>query len=848
MATRLTNLLSQSTLIVRVVAWCAASLIVGAAGARAQETFSFTEGYYQPSAATGPSFPAWSPDGKQLAFAMEGSIWLMDAAGGDATQLTTASSYDSQPQWSPDGKSIVYVADLGVSAELFAVDVASRRTRQLTHLGRIALDPHWSPDGQTIVFTWGSTGTWSAGGNYFNIATMPAAGGTAVQLTHDRPGQGFNAATENLSPTFSPDGKTILFVSRRAPGSKEVVIGSGWLWQMPATGGEPKLIHAEETLYQARPVMSPDGSRVAYISFRRGKNTVTVLPAGGGEPLPITNGTAEEFMPAWSPDSARIAFVDNSDRGRTALWVIGANGGVPHRVGIRGRRYAYAVGQVKLTIVNPGGDRAARLYLRAANGKSYFPLDSFHREQPATRDHYTHVEGEVVVTLPAGTATIEATKGFEYAPLQTRVEVRANETTTATLTLRRIANMPAAGWWSGDNHVHASYGGMLNVTPEVVAFMQRAEDLHVVHDLICNRDNRIFDMQYFEGRPSGLSRPDRILYYSQEYRPGFYGHMGLLGLKQLVWPFYNGERGTALATNFPTNADALDMAHAAGGWGGPWHLFNYAEDPSDVDYGNGREVPVDVALGKTDFVEILSLWSNQLTNVKVWYKLLNAGFMVPITSGTDSFPNFDRNPAVGAVRVYTHAGPQLTYDGWMKALLAGRSFVTSGPLLQFTVDGHEPGDTIPLPASGKASVTVRAQVNSIFPMSTLSVVRNGEVVASLDLTHAENGHAELTRAIDMPESGWLALRVDGDGKSHHLVMKSSVFAHTAPVYLTRGSAPTRSAESAQYFVKWIDRSIELIEAEQTWNSAADKQHAVDVFRRGRQVYERMLRTTTGGAK
>ncbi len=838
----------MTTLHSRAVMFCAAALVAGAAGAHAQETFSFTEGYYQPSATTGPTFPAWSPDGKQLAFAMEGSVWIIDATGGDARQVTTAFSYDSQPQWSPNGRSIVYVGDLGTTTELFLVDVASRQTRQLTHLGRITLDPHWSPDGQTIVFTCGSTGTWSSGGNYFNIATMPAAGGTATQITHSHPGQGFNAATENFSPTFSADGKSLLFVSRRAPGWSAVMIGSGWLWRMSVAGGQPTLVHAEETLYQARPVMSPDGSRLAYISFRRGKSTVTVLPAEGGEPLPITTGSAEEFMPAWSPDSAWIAFVDNSDRGRTALWVIGANGGVPRRVEIRGRRYAYPVGQVKVTLVNPGGDTAARLYVRASNGKSYFPLDSFHREQSATRDHYTHVEGEFIVTLPVGTATIEVTKGFEYAPIRTTVEARANETSAATLTLRRIANMPAAGWWSGDNHVHGEYGGMLDITPEVVAFMERAEDLHVVHDLICNRDNRIFDMQYFEGKPSGWSRPDRILYYSEEYRPSFYGHMGLLGLKQFVWPFYNGERGTAWAPHFPTNADALDMAHAAGGWGGPWHMFNYDEDPADVDYGNGREVPVDVALGKADFVEVLSLWSNQLTNVKIWYKLLNAGFKVPITSGTDSFPNFDRNPAVGAVRVYARAGAQLTYDGWMKALLAGRSFVTSGPLLQFTVDGHEAGDTISLPASGNASVTVHALVDSIVPMSTLSVIRNGEVVASLDLTRVKNGHAELAQTVDVPESGWLALRVDGDGKTHHLVMKSSVFAHTAPVYVARGSAPTRSAESARYFITWIDRSIELVEAEKTWNTPADKQHVIDVYQRGRQVYERMLSTTTGGSK
>lgn len=255
-------------------------------------------------------------------------------------------------------------------------------------------------------------------------------------MTHDRAGRGFAAATENLSPTFSPDGKAILFVSKREPASGAVVTGSGWLWRMPPTGGEPTLVHAEETLYQARPVISPDGSRIAYSSSRRGKYRIAILPVSGGEPIFITNGHADAFMPAWSPDSARVAFADNSDGGRTALWVVGANGGVPRRVEIRARRYGYQVGRVKVTIANPTGDTAARVYIRASNGKAYFPTASFHREQSATRDHYTHVEGEFEVTLSVGTATIEATKGFEYLPVEATVDVRPGETNRFIIQLR----------------------------------------------------------------------------------------------------------------------------------------------------------------------------------------------------------------------------------------------------------------------------------------------------------------------------------------------------------------------------------------------------------------------------
>ncbi len=823
---------------VAAVTVVAAALLVCAT--HAQETFSFAEGYIQPSATTGPLYPTWSPDARRLAFAMDGAIWTIDADGGEATQLTAAPTYDTQPQWSPDGRAIAYVGEQGRATEVFVLDVATGASRQLTGFGRVTLDPHWSADNERLVVSSGVTGTWADGGTQFNLFLVPVAGGPAVALTHEPAAPGGFYPVLSIQPSFTPDGRSVVFMSRRQPVDAAPVQGSGWIWRIPVTGGAPALVHAEETLYQARPVASPDGSRIAFISSRRGRNTLSIVPAGGGEPIPVTRNTAEEFMPAWSPDGSRLAFVDNSDGGRSVLWVIGANGGSPRRVEIRSRRYRYPTGRLSVTLTNASGDRAARLYLRASDGKTYVPVRSFHRVQPATGDHYTHVEDAFTVTLPTGPATLEVRKGFEYAPATESVDIRPDETTTATVALRRIVDMPARGWWSGDNHVHAAYGGVLEIAPPTIAAMARAEDLHVVHDLICNRENRIFDLPYFEGRPHALSTADRILYYSEEYRPSFYGHMGLLGLKQLVWPFYNGQRGMAWGPHFPTNADALDMAHAAGGWGGAWHLFNYAADPSEADYANARELPVDVALGKTDFVEILSLWSNHLTNVKVWYKLLNLGFHVPITSGTDSFPSFDRNPAIGGARVYAHAGATLTYDAWMRALREGRSFVTSGPLLQFTVEGHEPGETLTLPPSGAARVTVQVRVDAIVPMRTLTVVRNGEPVATLDVSRTPGGHAELTRTIDVPASGWLAARIDGDGEPHHGVMKSAVFAHTAPVYVMRGTARPRDPETVRYFLRWIDRSLELLDAETDWHSPADKQHAIDVFRQGRRVYEQLL--------
>ncbi len=276
-------------------------LVVAAGPVGAQETFSFAEGYIQPSATTGPLYPTWSPDGGRLAFAMDGAIWVVDADGGEATQLTAAASYDTEPQWSPDGRAIAYVAEQGRTTEVFVLDVASGTTRPITTFGRITLDPHWSPGSRTLVVSSGVTGTWADGGTQFNLFLVPVGGGAPVALTNEPPASSGFYPILSIQPSFAPDGRSIVFMSRRQPPDAPPMQGSGWIWRIPVTGGPPTLVHAEETLYQARPITSPDGSRIAFISSRRGRNALMIVPAGGGEPLPITRNTAEEFMPARHP-------------------------------------------------------------------------------------------------------------------------------------------------------------------------------------------------------------------------------------------------------------------------------------------------------------------------------------------------------------------------------------------------------------------------------------------------------------------------------------------------------------------------------------------------------------------
>src|SRR5713226_8944651 len=110
-----------------------------------------------------------------------------------------------------------------------------------------------------------------------------------------------------------------------------------------------------------------------------------------------------------------------------------------------------------------------------------------------------------------------------------------------------------------------------------------------------------------------------------------------------------------------------------------------------------NELPVDVALGKVDYMEIVG-FSDHRSTAGVWYRLLNLGFRIPAAGGTDAMANYAtlRGP-VGLNRVYASvANGALRSDAWLDALRQGRTFATNGPLLDFSVAGNPIGSTLRL--------------------------------------------------------------------------------------------------------------------------------------------------------
>ena len=802
---------------------------------------NYMHNYYLPPAAGTPWRPCFSPDGEWIAFSMAGSIWKIRIGEDVAYQLTANATYDSSPIWSPDGRWIVYTADDRYrSINLMLFDTATGESTALTRNEHVQLDPVWAPDGSRILYVSTDPGGW------YNLYAMPLQNGVPgepMRLTEDNAYANsrlyFGSRDLHIQPTLSPDGKEMILVSNRG-----IPLGSGALWRAPVAPdamSRAKQILREETLYRTRPQWSPDGARIVYSSHRGNQyNNLYVLPVEGGEPYQLTFGEWDRFDPRWSPDGEWIVYVSNR-RGVTDLRLLKTFGGEERAVEIRRRAYRRPHGTLKVVVTDAdtGRPTEARILLRAADGKAYAPPGAYRRVAArALHLDFFHAKGEFSLDLPVGQVSVLATKGFERKPIAAAVEVEAGAVASLRLSLERFTDYKARGWYSGSDHVHMNYGGNLHNTPENLLFMAAAEDLDVVGEKIANKDNRIFDHQYFNGAFDRVrSTPQRILAWGQEYRPPFYGHINFINLtERLLSPYTTGYEGTAIESLYPSNTDIFRMAREQGALGG--YVHPYGSDPSSAGYAGARGFPVDLALGAVTYLEVMTSARHSLHTARVWHRALNCGFRVTASGGEDSISNLHRTPALGAARMYAYLGDRLAWDRWVEAVRRGRTFFTNGPLVQLTVNGEIAGGEIRLPAEG-GTVEVDARMETAFPVEKLELIRNGEALEEIPLREGGRSGA-LRKRIPVERSGWYTLRATTE-EPVFPIDDSRLHAETGPVYVYCGEQPIRSAEDARYFIRWIDDIARQAREHPGWRSEREREHVLGQFNQARAVFEQRAR-------
>src|SRR2546428_11147487 len=100
---------------------------------------------YVPQVTSGPSAVTWSPDGTELIYSMQGSLWRQRIGSRGAQQLTAGEGYDYQPDWAPHGPLVVFARDAHDAIELQLLDLAAKTERPVTADGALNADPPWAP-------------------------------------------------------------------------------------------------------------------------------------------------------------------------------------------------------------------------------------------------------------------------------------------------------------------------------------------------------------------------------------------------------------------------------------------------------------------------------------------------------------------------------------------------------------------------------------------------------------------------------------------------------------------------------------------------------------------------------
>jgi hypothetical protein len=807
---------------------------------------------YLPQLTTGPNAAAWMPDSRSLVYSMAGSLWRQEVDSERAQELTAGPGYDYQPDCSSDGRWVVYVKYDKDAMELWALNLERGQARQLTSGGAVNVDPRFSPDGKRIAFVSTSyKGRFHIFVGDFSNGELTNVQRLTGESRSDLPRFYYSEFDHEISPAWSPDGRELIYVWNRGH-----IYGTGGFWRMKAEAGAlAHEIHYEETAWKARPEFSPDGKRIVYASYLGGQwHQLWTMPAEGGDAFPISYGDFDNTNPRWSPDGNKIAFISNRS-GNTSLWIQEAVGGAQRQVVPKDRHYLGVMGYLTITVLNEKGETTpARISVIGEDGRAYAPddawmhaEDNFVRAEGPFESHYFHTDGNAEVAVPAGMVEVEVVKGFEYQVEKRVAPASMHTMLTVQLKPLDIPREKDGQWLSADLHVHMNYGGAYRDTPDRLMGQQRAEDLFLIENLVVNKEQRIPDIAYFMTTPDPASTANAVLMHGQEFHTSYWGHLGLLGLQRnFLLPGYASYGNTSAASLFPTNAAVADLAHAQQGLVGYVHPFDIRMDPvSDATLTQGQpldealELPVDVALGKVDYVEAMGFSDHRFT-AEVWYRLLNCGFRLPTGAGSDTMANYAslRGP-VGLTRVYARVpkgSPKLT--DWMESLKHGRTFATNGPLLGFTLGGKGLGDELRLPA-GKSKVPFKAWMRAMVPVDHLEVICNGRVVRELKL--GGDRRSDLNQSIDgedtipIAQSGWCLLRASSD-RPEHPVLDDYVYATTSPIYVNVGGAATKSAEDAAFFLAWIDRLEATVRSNQDWNRGEEKTLVLQTLDQARQVY------------
>ena len=491
----------------------------------------------------------------------------------------------------------------------------------------------------------------------------------------------------------------------------------------------------------------------------------------------------------------------------------------------------------------------ARVHVQGENGKWHFVRsaggDTVHYDRnlnhlPASPEVHTTLSADPFITrLPPGKYTFRVERGKDYLPAIQEVVVQ-DEPVQLEFRLQRWIDMAQRGWFSGDTHVHRTISELPNV--------MLAEDLNVAFPLsywVTKSDVAPLDANGEEGHVgNGLISVDSshvIHPVNTEYEIFSVGKKDhTLGAVMIL------NHRSPLPIMAPPMGPVRDLARQQGAlfdldkhsW--PWSFMLVPVMDIDLFELSNNHV-WQANFGFKDwtletsprFMEIQRDeegftergWLDY--GFQSYYTLVNCGFRLRVSAGTAS----GVHPVqLGFGRVYVHLPDGFTYENWVAGLNAGRSFVSTGPMLDVRFNGQHAGHVFQETNEGEAEVRVKGSAESRRPLERIEIVVNGKVDS---IIHPENTplpaggfSSPIDETISGDRSYWVAVRCFEKHPENRVR-----FAHTNPVYVDIAGRPLRprKAEIA-FLVQRMEEEVESNRGILSPEALQEYEQALNIYR------------------
>jgi TolB protein len=226
--------------------------------------------------------PAWSPDGRELAYvsfeSQKAVVWIQNVMTGERRQLANFRGSNSAPAWSPDGRELVVTLSTAGIAQLFVMPREGGTPRRLTTSNAIDTEAVYSPDGRKVYFV-------SDRGGGPQIYRVDVGGGTPERVTFD--------GAHNISPSISADGRLMAYVARQGNSVFKLALLD------LESGGAPRLL--TDSSDDESPSFAPNGRLIVYTSRDKGRDVLMTTTLDGKIKTRLVSTGADVLEPAWGP-------------------------------------------------------------------------------------------------------------------------------------------------------------------------------------------------------------------------------------------------------------------------------------------------------------------------------------------------------------------------------------------------------------------------------------------------------------------------------------------------------------------------------------------------------------------